>query len=647
MELQDWSLPIKLLLDCQKVSYQLMEDLRELQTHPSVANASQPTNSFMELVNRRELVKDDPTPEALGSPTQYLILNFHFEHDADHTPMIEKAQRMLEVYRSYALPPKRLPPPIWLRLLPICLEVTRVLGLWGPDKPTKLRFMSFAMEPVRRWQQSYETFVNINSDQPRLNIEEYKLSNGKFSKSLNRALFGSFYDDRLEDIGRLTSCVWWGIRFRTSVGNEEPWEPNWLDVRVDPNQPGKKYRAEVGFPRYISQSARTGLEHLFRDWAFDDMPADRRAAIPLDTPSEQVAAYVKVNQKALPHRELPESGMDCLICPGVFWSADPFLWGTGMTTVYGFEGYLEEKLSNLLLSITQQLMMAPTIYSQVIKLKESSERAGRYNVLHNLPKDVQAIITNISRYNDKRERFLRKYANVGISPDDIPPIPSPDALGVTLMFLAAEDPHRRRLNQLPLELAMGLSKPWTESLLHTFVERVVWDAVWARVVTDERVKKALNSGAMSEEALYVGEGLFQQPELKMPKPIQVKQADKLYPLFLVTLRSAYQHAYLYSILPPQVGGRGVVELTYEERDGKEYIHIKNSGSPQRNRQPNQRGWLGDIAVFDGLTDDWSVELKDGAQRHYSVWQGGQWYGFAGHWVTTLVRSPEEKPHERA
>jgi hypothetical protein len=640
MELRDERSLINLLLNCQKVSYQLMEDLSRLQVHPLVTNANDPTESFMALVNRRELVKGDPTPEADGIPRSDLILHFRLGHDADHKSTMEEAKRILNIYESYTVPASatRLPPPIWLRLLPACLEVTQVLGLWGADKPTKLRFMSFAMEPVKKWEKAYETFVNINSNVPRLHIREHPLSNGRFSKSLNRALFGSFYDDRLEDIGRLTSCVWWGIRFRTSVSNEAPREPNWLDVWVDPNQSGKKYRAKVRFPEQISDNARTGLERLFRDWAFDDIPADQRATIPLDTPSEQVSAYVTVNQEALPYGQLPESGMDCLICPGVFWSADAFHWGTGMTTVYGFEGYLEEEVSNLLLSITQQLMIAPTIYSQVIKLKDSSERAGRYNVLHNLPKDIQAIITNINRYNERRERFLLKYADAGISPSDIPPIPSPDALGVTLMFLAAEDPHQRRLNQLPLDLAMGLSTPWSEAFLNSFVERVVWDSVWGRVITDEKVKKALNSGALSRDELMRGEGAYQRPELKMPTSIHVKHADELYPLLLVTLRSAYQHAYLHSVLSPPGSGRGVVAITYEEADGKEYIHIKNSGAPHHNRQFSQQGWLRDVAVFKGLTNNWSVELKDEVRRHYSVWRGGQWHGFAGHWETTLARS---------
>jgi len=607
--------------------------------HPRVTSAANPTEAFMELINRRTLVPGDPS-EADGIPGKELLLHFGFNHDAEHQSVIEKANRLLGIYESYPVKefPNRLPPPIWLRLLPICLEVTRGLGLWGSDNDIKLRFVSFAMEPVKKGKDLFETFVNINSDAPRLNIEEHKLSNGKFSKSLNRELFGSFYSERLGDIGRLTSSVWWGIRFRTSESNEEPRKPNWLDVRVDPNQLGHEYKAEVRFPYKISADARTGLERLFKDWAFDAISPDERDAVSLNTASEQIFAYVKVNEKAFPNRRLPDTGMDCLICPGIFWSADPFLWGTGMTIVYGFEGYLEEDISNLLLSITQQLMMAPTIFSQVIKLKESSERAGRYNLLHNLPKDIQAVISNINDYNEKREDFLRKYVEANILPDDIPSIPSPDKLGVTLMFLAAEDPDRRQLKQLPIDLANGLSKPWSVAFLTKFVNRVVWDAVWGRVITDDKVKKALKSEELLRDRLMEGEGAFQQPELVMPEAIHVKHAEHLYPLFLVALRSAYQHSYLCAVLSQAIRGR--VELTYEESGGIERVHIKNSGAPEDDENMNQQGWLRDIAIFEGLTDGWFIEIKDRSRGLYSAWQNDRWHGFPGYWTTTIARALE-------
>jgi hypothetical protein len=645
MDLPQGTLLADLLLECQKVSYRLMEDLRQLQVHPLVANATSPTEAFMDLINRRTLVAGDPTT-ADGVPEKDLIMSFCFKHDGDHKPVIEEAERILEIYRSYPVGESdiRLPPPIWLRLLPICLETTRQLGLWGAGAATVLRFISFALEPVKKGRDAYETFVNINSDSPRLKIEEYPLSNGRFSQSLNRALFGSFYTDRLEDIGRLTSCVWWGIRFRTSLSTDVPSNPNWLDVWVDPNQPGTEHKAEVQFPRRITDDARRGLERLFKDWAFTDAPTDERYVLPLDTPSEQIAAYVKVNEKAFPHQQLPHTGMDCLICPGVFWSADPFLWGTGMTTVYGFEGYLDENISNLLLFITQQLMMAPTIYSQVLKLKESSERAGRYNVLHSLTKDIQATINNINRYNEKREHFLQKYERVSAS--DIPLIPSPDKLGVILMFLAAEDPHMRQLKQLPLDLANGLGNPWTSKFLETFVDRVVWDSVWGRVITDDRVKKALTSSELSEDELLEGESSFQRPELVMPAPIRIKHADKLYPLFLVALRSAYQHSYLHAIFTADGGKRGLVELTYQEIDDTEFIHIKNNGTPQQG-ELSQRGWLRDVLVFEGLTGSWSVELKDSTRRRYSTWREEPWNGFAGYWITTLVGSLGKDTHARS
>lgn len=653
------SIPVDLLLRCQRVSYKLFEDLRQLNNHPSVKNSKDEVDVFMSRVNRRVLTEDDPgNPE--GIKARELICEFVFGHDNDLKPLVDRADKFLDIFENYkpSLNGVRMPPPVWLRLLPICLELTSTLGLWGRDARTKLRFMSFAMEPLNRISDDpYEPFVNINSDEPRERITGWEVGKNLISHSLNRALFGSYYDKRLESIGRQLPYVWWGIRFRTaSGGREKSCEPaselNWLDVYVNQEQfKGQldvwhqeiiPVRSKVSFPEPLPKEVRSGLETLFRDWAFEDRDAETRGLISLDSPSKQVFAYVRLNQRSFPFKRLPERGMDCLICPGVFWSANPLLWGTGMTIVYGFEGYIEEHLSNLLLSLTQQLMIAPTVYSQVHKIWINAERSGRHNLLHELPGYMASIGVTVKGYDEQRKAFLTRHPQ--IPQEEVPALPRTDDVSVMVMLLAAEN---RELRELPSDLAEGLGEEWTLDFLNQFVERVVWTPVLGDVRSNKQVIEMMQAGIISAKDLVSGIGAFQGPRLELLTGVNPRWTHGLFPLFLLTLKSAYYHAFLHSIVHFQTARRGLVSIAYETDGKAQYIEIKNSGESPTSPPQTQYGWKRNIELFKELTDGWTVVAteKPGQLSEYSEWHEEVWNGFEGFWLTTLLRNQEKTIHE--
>jgi hypothetical protein len=646
-------IPLRLLRKCQDISYKLFEDLRQLQFHPLLEDYGSDVDGFMSLVNRRELIGDDPG-EAEGLDKKQLIREFVFDPSNDLQPAIDKADRFLAIFDTYSPPnsARRLPPPVWLRLLPICLEVANALELWGRQAKTKLRFMSFAIEPLRSDKDKpYAPFVNINSDEPRPEMTGYEFGGRITSRSLNRALFGAYFEKRLERIGRQLPYVWWGIRFRTAPGDpaleaDSPADRNWLDVYVDQRQfngkLGYEYKdeiipvsAKVKFPERLPKEVRSGLDNLFRDWAFDEYDLDERSRISLDTPSEQAFAYVRFNQASFPDKKLPESGMDCLICPGVFWSATPLLWGTGMTIVYGFEGYLDENRSNLLLWLTQQLMIAPTVYAQANKIWISAERAGRHNLLHELPGYMDSIGITLRRYEERRKAFLTKYSQT--PPEDVPPLPSTDDVEVMVMLLAAEN---NELRELPSDLAERLGKEWTQEFLYEFVERLVWTPVQGDVGNAREVIEAISKGDFSVSDLASETGAFQRPELKLVSRVNPKQTYGLFPLLLVTLKSAVCHAYLRSIMNCREEGRiGLVTVEYRDEAKAQYIEVKNSGRPPRRSPDLQQGWQRNIGLFKGITGDWGVEsTKSGPIVEYSIWHPEAWNDFEGFWLTTLRRN---------
>jgi hypothetical protein len=643
MELVDSKkIPINLLLECQRLSYRLFEDLRQLQNHPFVKTSSSEVDTFISNVNRRVLIEDDPG-EREGIRRKELICEFVFDHSGDFRPLIDKANSILEIFENYipSSPRVRMPPPVWLRLLPLCLEMTYSLGLWGEQARTKLRFISFALEPLNSNNSDpYEPFVNINSDAPRLEITGWNLGEGLVSHSLNRALFGSYYNKRLENIGRHLPYVWWGIRFRTADGGPNPQvvpvHRNCLDVYIDQQQfkgqldsENKKIipvSAKVAFPKPLPKEVKSGLENLFRDWAFEEYnDVEKRKFLPLDTPSKQLFAYVRLNQRSFPHKKLPDNGMDCLICPGVFWSANPLLWGTGMTIVYGFEGYLEEQLSDLLLSLTQQLMIGPTVYAQVNKIWVSAERSGRHNLLHELPGYMDSIGITVRGYDEKRRAFLEKYPQ--IPPDEVPPIPRTDDVDVMVMLLAAEN---KELRELPSDLAEGLRKEWTLDFLNEFVERVVWTPVLGDVTSNKKVIENMGKGVFSAKDLVSGNGAFEQPKLVLSSKVNPRLTQGLFPLFLLTLKSAFYHAFLHSIMNSHIGQRGLVTIGYRDEAEAQYIEIKNSGDPPGGTPAPQHGWHRNTELFKDMTD-WTVEMTKMNEQIFEC---------STFWLTTLRRKPE-------
>jgi len=615
--------------ECQRVSYTVFEDLRQLRDHPIVSDSRSRDLAFFDLINRKALHENGDPPAIISALAanrfpSVLIKDPGLLVTDDLAATIGRAQTLLSFYKNTE---DTFPPPLWLRLLPTCLHIAGTL-VRGANSP-KLRFLSLALEdpiPERRRIAPYDVFVNVNSHLPRDRFDTVTRAANRVSRSLNRSLFGSYYSDGRNPV---PPYVWWGIRFRTNGALPNVSQPRyWLDVRVA-TAPSNDFSrltltaddtltADISFPtllgRFDADSAQDAIEPTLRAWLFDGVPPDVRGSIPLTAPSDQLFAYVALNSTNFPSGRYPQQGMDCLICPGAFWSVDTLVWGTGMTISYGFEGEVPTEAANRILSLTQKLMTAPTIYAQLQKVSERATAVGIDTILHQIPQDLQNVNTSASLHAVTVRQNI-EYFGKYVPKDrlqEFRQLFQPFELPHNFLFalMVAQAASLERVNEMPTDLREALNGPWDTSHALVLVDKLIRPWVLGRV--DEALSSEKDKAKIFKTAF---------PSVRVLEPITLQHPEGLLLALVFALRNAFQHAFLHAIRAPQSGGPAVT-IARGEEDGDEYILIRNTGAqPQADSaRAAQYGWYRDVALLERYKKSrWRPRCQDARTRQYSVW----------------------------
>lgn len=226
------------------------------------------------------------------------------------------------------------------------------------------------------------------------------------------------------------------------------------------------------------------------------------------------------------------------------------------------------------------------------------ELRGQGAVLHQLPKDFRAAERSLGAAVAQLRKIAERHPEL-----ELPEIGIPDALQVISMFIEAAS--MGRLNELPESCAALIQGKWTEKRINELVDRVVWEQARSRVEVDARYRQWRREGLIPRRRSEVEElFLEKRPLLSIGQNLEFEDISGLYPLLLVTLRNAYQHA-LLAALDPQVQSVAKVEISRVGDNGDCIIGVYNTGQPAM-PSANQNGWERDLETFRGLTGGWRV-----------------------------------------
>jgi len=625
------SLSIRLVEKCQQISYQVLEDMRCLYFHRMVQGSPNPVREFLKLVNRMHV--DPAEAHGLSLSSQKLLHEDLVIASNDGAELLrQKAEILLGKFLSNTYH-DRLPPPLWLRLLPVCCLILTESGLFNEESSAVFRWISFNHEvPDKDRRKRLGKAINLNSYR---NVEFKERSDRPFH-SLSDCLFDPSKSNTSSQID--TPYVYWGVRFRSlpirqSPDVDDPFVRNWVDINVDIDNQAQALTAELPAEVAFNFEAPeapfpkgTGLiSQIMRQWAELGDGEIRNAQ------SEYVANYCQVLKNFYPGGRWPAGGIDSILCPAVFWSLDPKHQGTAAMMFWGFEGALTARQCNFLLSMTQILLSGIGQFARIADIRESGREFGMSSILHQLPKDVAALNNELASFKMRLERVREKFPEL-----DIPRFAMPDSLSVMLMFLNASSD--KRLYELPADCVELLNGEMNTESLGELVRRVVWSEARSRVVASPRFVELAHSGRLSWRGIIDLEKKFPRPRLTVSKPFQIRNPLGLYPLLLISLRNAYQHSYLSALLSNSPE-RGIIEVEYDlDDEGSQQITISNTNGPPIQDEMSQTGWAADLDIFSGLTGAWRIVDQS------SLGGKGQFSNYDSHrnrWAT-IIRCEKEK-----
>ncbi|PYL01695.1 MAG: hypothetical protein DME19_00830 [Verrucomicrobia bacterium] len=607
---------IELLLRCQDAANEVLEDVRALWQHETVRGARDPLGEFLESANRKNLWN--------GASYE----RFH----------LSRRLELVGAEAEWLLRRKRddsdLPPPFWLRALPLCCRIAGEKALFPKGGGPVLRWLAFNMD-VRDHgsKERIEKTINLNSSD----------SPVKLIRPCNPLIDVLF--DYVKETPDAPLYSWWAIRFRTT-GPENGLPGPWLDIRVSVNNRqgiGKEMplvNAVTPPAGLRSDKERGKIMEMLRQWA-DFGKTDEIAG----QSTRYIRNYCRTVERFYPNRRWPAAGVDALLCPGIVCPPDPAFGGTAATLFWGFEGSLSEVQARSLLLLSQILLAGIGQFPRVVEVQHQSILAGMERgaerTLHQLPKDIAALHRDFTDLKSDLDRLRR--TNPGI-----PYFQVPDAIQVMMMFMKAQN--SRQLWQLPEDLPLMLSRTWTPRSIARFVDRVVWPATITRILNDGKVQDLAEKGELSWASIQDLERRYPRPVLALEKPFKVRNPHRVYPLVLLALRQAFQHTYLHTLLsganlhrdrgrPPRPGK---VEIRHGCGRGQaEYIIITNTGPPPQGGETRpQPGWANDLTVFEGLTGNWKVtEVKP---MQWSIYDDTK-----QSWSTELRYQPAHRKRNRA
>jgi len=248
------------------------------------------------------------------------------------------------------------------------------------------------------------------------------------------------------------------------------------------------------------------------------------------------------------------------------------------------------------------------------------------SLLHQVPKDMAAVSMKLTRHKRDLDSFREKHPDL-----HVPEFEMPDSMSVLLMFMKAESEHK--LYELPSDCAEILGGEWNTQSLATFVERVVWDTVPSRIFADPEIIRERQAGQFGWSDWEIEDDSL-RPIISVARPFALAAPRYgLYPLVILALRNACQHAFRATLKQGKPAKPGHVEI--EALPDRLGVQILNTGSPPEKQvnQVAQSGWIRDLKVFRDLTGRWIVEQR--GRDRYSEFEARR-----SRWVTTIVFSAD-------
>lgn len=641
---KDRSLSIRLVERCQQVSYQVLEDMRCLYFHPMVQSSGNPVHQFLSLVNRMRVHPAEAEGLSL-SADNLLHEDLVIASNRGVELLRQKAEALLEKFLKNN-DPDRLPPPLWVRLLPTCCLVLNESGLFDEVGSATFRWMSFNHEvPDTDRDHRLVKAVNLNSyknvegvphDRPIHSLSDFLFDPSKAIATPQRTPPHRLGVSASSEID--TPYVYWGVRFGSrphspDSNTDGDHVQNWVDINVDiDNQAvttelptNVAVKGRVAAPAAPFPSETSLIDQFFRRWA------ELGEGDTFNSKSEYVANYCHVLKHFYPDGRWPVGGIDSILCPAVFWSLDPKHQGTAAMIFWGFEGALTARQCNFLLSMTQILLSGIGQFARIADIRDSGREFGMSSILHQVPKDVAALNNELASFKMQLDRVRGQFPDL-----DIPGFAMPDSLSVMLMFLKASSD--KRLYELPADCAELLTREMNIESIGEFVRRVVWPEARSRVIASPRFMELTHSGRLSWKGIIDLENKFPRPNLVVSKSFEIRKPLGLYPLLLIALRNAYQHCYLSTLLANSYEP-GIVAIDYHSGDERsEQLTVSNTNGPPSQEEMPQTGWVTDLDIFSGLTGAWRIidQSRVGSKGRFSNYDSRK-----NRWAT-LIRYESEK-----
>jgi hypothetical protein len=251
---------------------------------------------------------------------------------------------------------------------------------------------------------------------------------------------------------------------------------------------------------------------------------------------------------------------------------------------------------------------------------------GSSDVVHQLTKQIRKIYSDIELINAQL-LSARCFPNSGSQSLGFSKIQMPDSVALACMWIDAQEGRLRELPQRAVDLLVGgisqesIEKEFDSLAWHFAVERVK-----AETVVIETLQCSPETSFWSLERDYKPELSLDPEQFSIfstvtDKPQRENLIKGLYPLLLLALRSAYEHAFMHSILSTQQ--RGKITLTYQESEERKCcLCISNTGGPPVKKSRGQEGWIRDLRLFEGLTGKWRIRLDNGVASSHRGRNGG-------------------------
>jgi hypothetical protein len=636
------SIPLAVLEECQRAGYQVLEDMHRLYNHQIVQHSKNRQIEYLQLVNRKN-PREGAEPSAIkGSDihTRFLISD-----RAGLQRMREEAIALLGAYDESRL----LPPPLWLRMLPVCCSIVLDGDLFAERELPIFRWLAFNIDVPGRDKSSALSIgtVNINSNRTKSVIE-------LFTPAQNLSLVLYEYLRSPNKPQSLPYYTSWGIRFRTTRNNESL--GYWVDIQADVDNLQSN---EGAIPRLVS--ARTTapstpfpqspnsvafVRDIISQWAGQTGHEDLAHQA---TPTRELSAYCQTLQQFYPQGRWPSEGIDCLLCPSLVWSPEPKVLGAAGTIYWGFEGSLTQWQCSALLLLSQILMASTPLYINNPQIKEAARLRGKTDFLHKVPSYVSALINGIENEENKWKEFMKREVgksppsfdnkrtvedmveclatHIGVAAPSFTMTETGYVAGVCTMFLVADTEHE--FKPLPDHAVKLLEGPWNSANLKRFASLFVWPVVRERITKDDRITSKLRThnveldGIADVEAAMPDISVVQLNTTPADEDFEVTGTRELYPLLWYALNSALQHGAVNQLINET---RGKIRIEYST-DPKQRVIVKNTGEPPTGVP--QDGWERDLNIINNLKNPlcWEVTSVDG---QYSTYNNDAW-------ITTIER----------